>query len=318
MTARIDNVSVDALTTMIDLGLQAAIDGFGTPSNTIYTAFTATVEANGAEKVLHPWLVGFKSMEQWDSEKSFQELILREYATTHEPWHVGAHAKREEIRKWINLMGVQGFVDMFTRKLAMQAAQQHQKQVNALLTGNTKLGYDAKALFASDHPDGGGQSNQDTGGGGQYHYFLDLSGPARPVILQDGQVDGGGFILKDHVSPDTTENFMQRKLYWSIEGWFGYHVGMWQTIYRSNQTLNETEIDAKTQAMAALKDYHGDELGMNPTHVLVGRSKYLAARKALNATIIPEKDSGLASGAMTAVDNVQQGQLQIIYDPRLP
>lgn len=302
----LEDLSVDALTVMIENEFEGALPGFSTEENQMWTEFTHQANAGGASEILQDWVEPVAPMDQWTSEKQFQDMIKRQYKTGHDPFHAGVHMRREELLERLNAHGPEAFAADVGAKLAERAAELDIVKTLAQLTSSTALGYDGKALFAADHPDGGTQSNQNTGGGGQYWYLMALGGRARPLIRQDGEVDGGGFQIKSHVGP-TTENFMQRKLFWSVEFWGGWHPGLWQTVYRSNQTLDGTNLDAAMQAMAAFKDYHGEQMGIHATHVVVGRSNNRAARELLNLSTV----SG--GGA-----NVDAGIVQLRYSPRLP
>lgn len=312
-----DNVSVDVISTMVEMDFDGAREGFRTApgDNALWEVFTHQANASGLDTVLMDWFEEVGAMEAWDSEKQFQDMIERQYKVGHEPFHAGVKMRREEMVRRVKANGVEALSGSITNKLAYRAATHDIVKILDQIKTPTKLGYDGKALFAGDHPDGGGQSNQDTGGSASYFYVLALGGLGRPLVRVDGEVDGGGFNIKSHVG-ETEANFMKRMLYWSVEGWFGYAPGMWQTIYRSDQTLNEDNLDAVVQAQSALKDYHGEEMGIVGTHLLVGRSNLLAGRKLLEMTTIKE-DAASGDGA-AAPQNVNQGRMKLLYSPRLP
>lgn len=312
----IDTVSIDVITTMIETGFDGAFQGFRTqsPQNTLWEQFTFQEQANGARNILQVWMEEIGAMEAWDSEKKFQDLVERRYKVGHSPWHAGVRMRLDELKERINQFGrggrdgVGGFAADITSKLAHRASELDIVKVLDQLTNPTKLGYDGKALFADDHPDGGGQANQDTGGGGQYWYLMALGGLGRPVLRVDGGVnDGGGFQIKDHVSEETPGRFFQRLFHWSVEFDGGWFPGLWQTIYRSNQTLNGTNLDAAIQAMSSLKDSRSEQMGLVPTHILVGRSNHRAARELLRLSTV-------TNGG----ENVDRGIVDIIYSARLP
>lgn len=304
---KLEDLSVDALTVMIENEFEGALPGFTTAENQMWTQFTHQVNAGGASEVLQDWLEPIAPMDQWTSEKNFQDLIKRQYKTGHDPFHAGVKMRREQLLERINLQGPNAFVAGIGSKLADRAAELDIIRVLDQLINPTALGYDGKALFAADHPDGGSQSNQDTGGGGQFWYLMSLGGSGRPLIRQDGEVDGGGFQISSHTGPDTTENFMKRMLYWSVEFWGGWHPGLWQTVYRSNQALTGAFLDAAIQAQAALNDFHGEQMGMVSSHILVGRSNNRTARELL----------GLSTVA-TGGQNVDTGIVDLMYSARLP
>lgn len=304
-----DTVSVDVLTTMIESGFDAAVDGFriNAAADQIWTQFSMQIGAGGAAEVLQTWMESVRAMTRWDGEKKFQDMINRQYKVGQEPWHAGIRMRREDVRRRVNQMGAEAFAADIRDKLAERAAQLDIVKVLDQLTSPTRLGYDGVALFSATHPEGGNQSNQDTGGAGQYFYVMSLGGRGRPIVRIDGETDGGGFQIKDHVADDTTENFMQRLIYWSVEFWGEWYPGLWQTVYRSNQALTGANLDAAIQAMSSYHDIHGEQIGIVPTHILVGRSNWRPARELLGLSTV--------SGGG---ENVDSNLLKVLYTPRLP
>lgn len=302
----IDSVSVDVLTTMVETGFDEARAGFRNMENSVWEVFTMQTNAAGREEILQTWMEEIGAMQQWTSEKQFQDMVERRYKTGHDPYSGNVRMRREDLLQRVNVAGMSAVAADIRDKLAFRAAQLDIGKVLAELTNPVKLGYDGKALFAADHPDGATQSNQDTGGGGNFWYLMALGGRGRPIIRQDGEVDGGGFQIKDHVGEDTSENFMKRLLYWSVEFWGGWHPGLWQTIYRSNQALTAAFLDAAIQAQSALVDFQGEQMGIVSSHILVGRSNHRTARALLNPTLVT-----------TGGDNVDQGIVDLLFSPRL-
>lgn len=308
--AALENISIDAVSTIIESSFDDAKRSFETRNNTTWTQLATNVDAKGTDEVLHDFFENLEPMRRWTGSKKFQDLIERQYKTSHEPYEVSVKMRREDLRRRIRSQGLGAASLNITNKLAARAAQNDNVQVLAQYSNPTLLGYDGKPLFAADHPDGGGQANQNTGGGGQYWYLLSLDHGVKPVL----RVLGEDYSVKDHADPETSENFFDRMLYWSVEFWGGYFPGLWQTAYRSNQALDADNLDAVIQAMAAFKDYHGQQLGIVPTHLLVGRSNWRKARQLLGATIVREDGSDGSAG----VENIDRGIVDLIYSPLLP
>lgn len=300
--ALIDTVSVDAVSSAIESTFDDAKRSFETRNNQTWAQIATPIDGTGVDEVLHDFFENLEPMRKWTGGKRFQDLIERQYKTAHEPYEVSVRMKREDLRRRIRQQGFGAASMNIANKLAARAAQLDNTQVLDQLTNPTKLGYDGKNLFAADHPDGGGQSNQDTGGAGDYWYLMALDHPVRPVL----RILGEDYTVKDHADESTSENFMHRNLYWSVEFWGGYYPGLWQTVYRSNQTLDAANLDAAIQAMSAYKDYHGEQLGIVPTSLLVGRSNWRPARALVGATTV-------ANGG----ENIDRGIVDVIYSPLL-
>lgn len=301
--AALTNISIDAVSTAIESSFDDAKRSFETRNNTTWTQLASRIDAIGVDEVLHDFFENLAPMERWTGGKKFQDLIERQYKTSHEPFQVSVRMRREDLRRRIKAQGFGAASMNIASKLAARAAQLDNVQVLAQLTSPTKLGYDGQPLFSAAHPDGGTQSNQDSGGGGQYWYLMSLEHSVKPVL----RVLGEDYSVKDHASEDTTENFMNRLLYWSVEFWGGYYPGLWQTAYRSNQTLDGTNLDAAIQSMSGFLDYHGQQLGLMPTHLVVGRSNWRTARSLLGLSTVT-----------TGGENVDRGIVELIYSPLLP
>lgn len=308
--ASVDSVSVDVITTLIEDGFDDAVRDMRMQSqqNSLWEQFTRQEEANGAKEVLQVWMEDINAMEEWLSGKKFQDLVERRYKISHTPWHAGVRMNLKEMKERIKQfgggdtsVGVDRFAADIRDKLVHRASELDIVKVLAELTSPTKLGYDGQALFSAAHPDGGGQSNQNTGGGGQYWYLMALGGRGRPIIRLNGGVNESEFAIRDHVNEDTSERFFKRDLYWSVEFDGGWFPGLWQTIYRSNQTLDAANLDAAIQAMSNFKDARGEQMGLVPTHVLVGRSNWRTARVLLNTTTVATGGENPDSGIVTPI-----------------
>lgn len=315
--ASVDSVSVDVITTLIEDGFNDALRDMrmSNAQNSLWEQFTQKTDANGAKNVLQTWMEDIGAMEAWDDEKKFDDLIERRYSVGHTPWHKGVRMKLNELKQRIKQfgagnvsVGVEAFAADIRNKLAHRASELDIVKVLDQLITPTKLGYDGQALFSANHE--GSQSNQDTGGGGEYWYPLCLGGRGRPIIRVNGGVNSEEFEIKDHVSEDTSERYFQRMLYWGVEFDGGWFPGLWQSIYRSNQVLNEANWDAAVQAIEDFKDARGEKIGQVVTHILVGRSNRLKSRKLFEAPLLLDSNA--------AVPNVNQGEVQIIYSSRLP
>ena len=312
--AQNDVVDPNVITTIIEDGFQDLVRSMRMQNeqNTLWEKFTHKTEANGAENVLQTWLEDIRAMQAWDSEKQFDDLVERRYKVTHTPWHTGVKMNLRQLKARIKefggmsvSVGVERFAMDIRDKLAHRAAEIDVKKVLDQLTSPTTLGYDLKALFAADHE--GSQGNQDAGGGAQHHYLMALGHRGMPVIRVNGGVNDEEFAIKDHTDENTWARFLSRDLYWGVEFDGGWFPGEWRTIYRSNQSLDATELDSNIQDMSAFVDARGEQQGLVPTHLLVGRSKYRAARALLNTMLVNSGDS-----------NVDRGIVDIIYSARLP
>lgn len=301
--ALLDEISIDAVSTAIESSFEDAKRAFETPRNTVWQSIATPIDGTGVDEVLHDFFENIEPMRKWTGGKKFQDLIERQYKTSHEWYEASVKMRRDDLRRRIRQQGFGAAAMGITNKLASRAAELDDAQVLDQLINPTLLGYDGKALFAADHPDGGGQSNQDSGGAGEYWYLMALDYPVRPVL----RILGEDFMVRDHASEDTTENFMHRMLYWSVEFRGGYYPGLWQTVYRSNQTLDSANFNAALAAMGGFKDYHGELLNIRPTAVLVGRSNWLAARQLLESTTVT-----------TGGENVNRGIVDVLYSGRLP
>lgn len=197
-------------------------------------------------------------------------------------------------------MQARGMMAQIPRFIDAKTAELLTSTTGAAFTSNS---FDDKPYFSATHPRfkaGGTQSNLDSGGSGQ-HWFLFDTGIMGPIIWQ--------WLMRPNLTefgPDSERARREREVAWDLHLDAGWGMGLWYYGYASNQTLNESNLQAAMSAMKGIKtdektDGEDQVMGIMPTLLVVGRGNEWKARKLLN-------QGALANGE----DNIMRSSLQLL------
>lgn len=305
MTTLINDPTVDRLTTGVKTKFDEAMMSLGNLSQA--WQMVATEIASDGEGELYNWLLDVTPMREWIGDKVIDGLRERRYYVLNKDYEKTIGIDRNVIkdRKFGAAINV-------GERLARAAINNDDLLVFQQLIANPTA-YDGLSLFNGSHLTDAEDSatttysNQDTGGGGEYWYALDMRHGVGPLILQRRE----GYNFVDKTAPDSEPNFNNRQLQYSVEGRLAVAAGLPQVAYRSNDTLTGDEFDNVVQAMGNFVGANGQKLNIVPTHILVGVSNYRTARTVFATDV-------MAGAALTAEQAADKGLVQIIYSPRLP
>lgn len=277
-------------------------------ANSVYRDICAIVTSEDAKET-YDWLGEFPEMVEWIGDRVISDIKAFGYEIANQSFANGVAIKRTDIQD--DKLGT--YAPRFTR-LGEQAARKPDYMTADLIkAGETALCYDGQYFFDTDHPvyanhDGTGAVTATSNliaGGGQPWYLLDLSSTvARPFIFQERQkVD---LVLQDNMAT-STELFMRNNYVMGCDARWAAGYGFWQQAVCSKAALDGDSLDAAFDLMASFQGDGGRQLGITPTHLLVGRSNRAAANKTVKVML----GAGGAS-------NANYEQVEVIYHPLLP
>jgi len=267
-----------------------------------------TIVPSTDAKETYDWLGDASDMKEWIGARVVQDIKAHGYEITNQTFESTIGVKANDIKD--DRLGT--YMPRF-RRLGESAARKPDQMVRDLIAnGDNQLCYDGQNFFDTDHPvtanhDGTGAittvSNM-TDGAGQPWYLLDLNSVLRPFIFQErekveliGKEDAK---QSDHV-------FMKNEYLYGASGRWAAGYGFWQMAHMSKAALTGDNFDAAYEAMMGVKGDGGRELGMMPTHIMVGRSNRSSANKVIKAM--------LGDGGAT---NTNYDEVKVIVNPWLP
>jgi len=159
-------------------------------------------------------------------------------------------------------------------QLGLQTRLWPGQQVFKALEANG-LGYDDKAFFATDHPEGSGTAANLTAGANPGWYVFDTSKPLKSMVW-------GLWIpptITPRTSPDDPHVFDFDEFLWGVRAKGVAAYGFWQTAYKSKATLDASNLEAAITAMRSRVDDAGESLDITPTLVVVSRANEFAAKR---------------------------------------
>lgn len=308
MPAYLETETVDMLTTSIETRFNETMDRLAELPQA-WKEIATEVPSSG-RGVLYDWLLDITPMREWLGDKILDGLRGRQYFVLNKDFE-----KTIEVdRNTINDREAGSQIDV--GKVLARAANQNDDMLvfEALAYNDTgPLAYDDLSLFNALHKTDAEDSasttfsNIDSGGATQNWWAVDMRHGCGPILLQRREP----YEFVSLTARTDLPNFMRRKLLYSVESRLATAAGIPQIAYQSNQTLNAANWDAAVQAMGAFVGANGKTMNIVPTHVVVGRSNYRAAR-------ILFANDAIVGAALTATEAADKGMAQIVYSPRLP
>lgn len=267
-----------------------------------------TVVQSSDAKETYDWLGDAPEMREWIGDRVIKDIKSHGYEIANVEFESTIGVKATDIKD--DRLGT--YAPRFTR-LGEAAARKPDQMVRELIVNaETSLCYDGQNFFDTDHPvypehDGTGvattYSNM-TAGAGQPWYLLDLNSVLRPFIFQEREkINLVG--KEDAKTSDTV--FMKNQYLYGADARWAVGYGFWQMAHMSKADLTAANFDAAFEAMMGVKGDGDRELGLMPSHIMVGRSNRSAANKVIKAL--------LGDGGAT---NTNFGEVEVIVNPFLP
>ena len=283
-------------------------DGYEAVSAKTFFRDVCTIVTSNDAKETYDWLGDAPEMVEWIGDRAIKDIKAHGYEianVTHEAT-VGINATDIEDDR----LGT--YTPLF-RRLGEAAARKPDQMVRDLIVnGGTQLCYDGQNYFDTDHPvaanhDGTGAvttvSNVTAGVGAPW-YLLDLNSTLRPFIFQERK-KVNLIALDDPRKSDQV--FMKNRYVYGADARWAAGYGFWQMAHKSQATLDNDNLDADFEAMMGVQGDGGRELGIMPTHIMVGRSNRSNANKVIKAML----GAGGAS-------NPNYNEVEVIVNPWLP
>jgi len=283
-------------------------DGYEAMAAKTFYKDVCTIVTSTDAKETYDWLGDAPEMVEWIGDRVIKNIKAHGYEVANVEFEATIGVKATDIKD--DRLGTYG--PRF-RRLGEAAARKPDQLVRDLIVnGGTQLCYDGQNYFDIDHPvyanhDGTGAvttvSNVTAGAGAPW-YLLDLNSVLRPFVFQErekvnliGKEDAR---QSDHV-------FMKNEYLYGADGRWAAGYGFWQMAHKSQATLDNDNFDAAFEAMMGVQGDGGRELGLMPTHIMVGRSNRSNANKVIKAML----GAGGAS-------NPNYDEVQVMVNPWLP
>ena len=256
---------------------------------------------SGGRENHYPWLGVAPKMREWLGDRVVKGLSAHDYTILNRKFESTIGISRDDIDDDLT-----GTMRPVFERMGTSAAQHPDELIYQLvIDGGTELCYDGQPFFSDTHPgiEVADQSNQDTGGAGPYWYLLDTRSAIRPFVFQRRR--DYNFIAK---TAPTDNNVFEREEYlWGVDARVNAGFGLWQHAYRSNQTLNETNLEAAETAMESLRTDQDQPMGIEPNLLLVPKILKRAAMRLV--------ENQLQTNGGT---NVFRSAFDVLSTPQLP
>lgn len=276
-------------------------------ANTIYKDI-CTIVQSGDDRETYDWLGDAPDMREWIGDRVVKDIKSSGYQIVNTEFETTIGIKARDIKN----DRLSTYMPRFQRMGEAAARKPDQMIRDLILNATTGLCYDGQPFFDTDHPvyanhDGTGAvtsvSNL-TAGGGQPWYLLDLSSVLRPFIFQEREA----VRMVSKEDPTTSDHvFMKNEYLYGADAYWAAGYGFWQMAHMSQFVLNADNFDAAYGAMMDVTGDGGRQLGMMPTHLMVGRSNRANANEVIKAMF---GDGGKSNTNYQAVE--------IILNPWLP
>lgn len=265
--------------------------------NPQYGRIAMDVPSTGAEEA-YGWLKNLPRMREWLGDRVLNNLATEDFRIKNKKFETTVNVKAEHIED--DKLGQ--YSKMF-EMLGAESKLHPDELVFALLAAAfTTPCYDGQYFCDTDHPvldaDGNEQSVSNSGGGGGNPWFLmDVSKPIKPLIFQKRR--DYRFVALDK---ETDQNaFMKDEFLYGVDCRVNAGLGLWQLVYGSKQTLDETNYDAARTNLSSRTGDYAKPLRLNGNLLVVGPSNEGKAKKLVAA----EKN---AAGA----DNIYKGTAEVL------
>lgn len=272
----------------------------------------ATRIGSSSTSNLYPFLAETGGMREWVGDAIFDQLRSYRYEIVNRKFQKGLWADRDQI-----LDDAGGLAPLLSShaEIAARACASHPDEIvigEALNNAHTLLCYDGQPMVDDSHPnangDGGTQDN-DMDGSGTAWYLMDTTRPLKPLIYQVREAIQ--FASLTNMNSDSV--FHTHKFKWNAWTRDAAGYGLWQTLVKSRQTLNEANFVEARQRMASFHIGEKDPL----------TGTYRPMRCRANLLVVPQSleetarklfgQDRLASGE----DNYLKGAIEIFVSKYL-
>ncbi len=228
----------------------------------------------------YAWLGKSRGMREWLGERVINRMQAHGYQITNKKWEQTEAIDVDTIED--DEYGV--FAAVFQEMGLSTEAHPEELVWGLLKAGFSTPCYDGQFFFDTDHPvldaNGDPQSVSNTGGGAGTPWFVfDDTRSLLPIIFQERKKADFQQLNK----PTDPNVFMQDEYLYGVKARYNVGYGLWQYIYGSKQTLDDTGLTAAFAALESMKGDYGRPLGATPTVLAVPPSLRKAGLELVNA-----------------------------------
>lgn len=259
-------------------GLSTAFQGGLSTAETVHAAYAMPVPSSTSQEQ-YAWMASLPGFREWIGDRVMNNLRTYDYVIKNKKWEDSFAVKREEIMD--DQVGLYG---PLTTMMGQAGAQHPQELIDALLLAgfNTNC-YDGQYFFDTDHPVYDTNGTLQTvsnfqGGSGPAWFLIDDTKALKPIVLQTRET----LKLTSMQSEEDEAVFMRSEFRYGAAWRGNVGFGLWQLIYASKYTLDDTTFVAARLAMRSMTGDGGRKLNLQPKLCLVGPSNEDAANKLFN------------------------------------
>lgn len=289
-------------------GVKKTFEGEFAANQSLNWMDVATLVPSTTKTEDYGWLGDMKDLREWLGPKAVDKLKAHSYSLTNKNFELTQEVSKHDLED-----DNYGLYSVMTGAMARSAGRWQDKLVfEALAAGSSELCYDGQNFFDSAHPVGAStQSNINSSGGEAYHYILDTSRAVKPLLFQQ-RMAPKMYSVADMADFNV---FMTGNYYYGVEARGVPGFALWQTAYADNRALDLDNFREVRTLMRGTENDDGHELGIDPTVIVVGRSKEDAALDlfGLSDRFATQGATGIASGS-----NPVRNAVKVVTVPWLP
>jgi phage major head subunit gpT-like protein len=234
----------------------------GVSSVRTYWPELATVVPSNTKVELHRWMAQVPQLEEWVGERVARNIATDGFSVINKKYTQTIEIERDDIED-----DSYGIYAPLAFSMGQVAARHPDKLIATMLNSNTDLGYDGKALLATDHPNGklAAQSNYDNGGAGPRWYLINSTQALRFALFQQRKA----LEFKEFTNPDEKDVFDREVFTFGTRVRYRVAPGFWQTIFASNRALDASFYESAYEAYLGLVDVNGEPFGFELDTLMV-------------------------------------------------
>ena len=297
----INHATLQSLRTAVRTELQRGIESV----EQLYTKVAMTIPSTTLLNT-YGWMEGLPGVQEWIGQREFGNLKERAMQVQNKLWTSGISIKRTAIED-DNL----GMYTPAINMLGSEAAEHPEILFWDVLENGFDatygLAWDGQYFIDADHLTWDANGNETTfsndgGGAGAAWFLADLSRPVRPMIFQRRtEIE-----LQVQDRPEQDSVFELDEYRYATRARYNVGYGLFQFIYGSKDTLNETNVVAGRTGLMSQHKPSGAKLRVQPNTIICGPSNLQAALEIAQAE---RKANGET--------NVWRGRFQVIEVPYL-